>query len=130
MAGTDEQVGDKIDKQSLWGDFRHAMKAQHKLAMKASHKALDIPEDMEINASRTGIQAGGIAAIVAAAGIGPAILIGFLLFRPPAAEIVKPVAEVIDNTRDLDLDVKSRYVPPDVGFTDNELSSPNSASRW
>jgi hypothetical protein len=80
----------EIDKQSLYGDFRDDMKAREKLALRAAHKALDIPQDdMHINANKTTTinhNGGGMGkffggALVAAVLAGWIGLSGYLLTR-------------------------------------------------
>lgn len=87
------------DNDNLWSEWLRSSRWQSDLARKATHKALDIPdEDVEINAQRIGMSAGGVAAIAAAAGLGPIGMVGLGLMsglfnhQPPAA-VTPPPAE-------------------------------------
>ena len=56
---------DGIDKNLLYGKFQEQRDKQNKLALTAAHKALDIPEEMNVNATstRTGIGPAGVVAV-------------------------------------------------------------------
>ena len=101
---------DAVDKELLYGKFQAGEDRRDRLAYRAAHKALDMAyeEDMNINASKTGIGALGIAGIVAAASICPFILGLSMLLKsaPPAAAPViqeKTVEKVL--MRDADIGV-------------------------
>lgn len=106
------------DKHELYGQFTNGEQRNHlfddrkrRFSLKLAHKAVDIPfeeDEMNITANKTGLGGGAIAAIVAAAGIGPALMAAMLLMKPPSpAQATQPIKEVIDNTVDKSIEVKS-----------------------
>lgn len=89
MADTPADNG-TIDKKALWGNYQKWVDRQDRFKWQAAHKALDmspVDDDMRIDASRTGIGAGGAVGIAAATGIPAAIaagLLGYILSGSPA----------------------------------------------
>lgn len=87
-----------IDKNFLYGRYQKAEDDRLKLAKKMAHKALDIPEEnMNIDASRRGIGALGVAAIASGAGLPAALIAGLLMLRSPSAP-TPPVTEPTNKT--------------------------------
>lgn len=79
-------MNEPLSKDLLYGDFRDSMAKKEKLALRAAHKALDIPDDdMNINAQRTqtnhGISTMGAIGIAIAAGLPTVLLAALMYFR-------------------------------------------------
>jgi hypothetical protein len=81
------------DKEYLYGNYQRSSNWRDALAKSMTHKSLDIPEDVNISANKSGVGGGalvGTAGIVAAAVLGAAYM-----FKPtPPAPIVPPTASV------------------------------------
>ena len=102
MAGTQERTGSGstgIDKQALYGDYRDHERLrlwwQGRLHRKATHKALDIPDDEDMNISTSSTSGLGWKELLSIGTIG-LVGIGLLLWgftaltRPTAPTIVQP----------------------------------------
>ena len=90
----------EISKDFLYGRYHAGEERRQKLAMKAAHKALDIPDDddMQIKADRTtvnGVGAKGLIGVALAAGLPIAALSGALLLRPQATPAVTQPPPVV-----------------------------------
>lgn len=88
----------EIDKEQLYGENTRHSRWRDRLACKASHKALDIPEDEVIQANRIDRRRGfGPLAVAGVAGVAgvPAILLALvtLLRQPSAPEFTRPTSE-------------------------------------
>lgn len=113
----------------LWARWGRNQTWRDKLAKKAAHKSLDIPEDdMNINNTRTGIGTAGMIGIAAAAGLPgiiTAALLGYSTLKQPAAAApTPPVVPVVQQPP-----VDSAY---DVLFYDkdgNPITVPNISQR-
>ena len=96
-----------IDKERLYGEYLRGRREDKALMLKVAHKALDIDEDMNIDARKTsGIGAGGIAAIVGASTLGPLALAAAMFFKQPAAEVPKPVEKVVEKIWDSSVEME------------------------
>ena len=100
-------MNEPLSKDVLYGDFRDNMAKKQKLAMRAAHKALDIPEDdMNINANRTttGVGIAGVIGIIMASSILPLGLATYLAMKSPADNSAKspvigqPVGSPVNKT--------------------------------
>lgn len=94
-----------VDKESLYGEVIRQSRWKDDLHKKAAHKALDIPEDddMNVDNSRTGIGAWGAIGIAAMAGLPPTILAAVLAWnalkpesKPEHKVEVEPVKSEFD----------------------------------
>jgi len=99
-----------IDKRALWGWWAKNADNREKLDMKVAHKALDIPEDNEVNVSTTTGMSWKELAVIAASMIG-----GFAVYNnitnpetpeqpiviqqpaPQQPQVVQPIQQPIDS---------------------------------
>jgi hypothetical protein len=95
--------GQGIDKDALYGRFQRTADKQEKLALKLAHKALDIGEDMDIQANQThhhygsgtlGKLAIGAALAMGTGGLG---LGAWALLREPAETVIEKVIPGTDT---------------------------------
>lgn len=95
--GVSADTPSDVNQRGIWPLWTRQQEWRQKLERKATHKALDIPDDdMNITNTKTGISTGGAIGIAAAAGIpslAAAAILGFALLKdksePPKA--VDPV---------------------------------------
>lgn len=93
-------MGDEINKDELYGKFEAGEKRRRRLGHKLAAKALDIADDdeMNIDASRTGITTGGLVCSILAGGIPATILAALLAWQSmktpcPSAPAAAPPAD-------------------------------------
>lgn len=100
--------GQEVDKEALYGRYLRTADAQEKLALKLAHKALDIGEDMDIQANQThnhyhppasggstlGKLAVGAAVAMGAGGLGLGL---WSLLRDPAEKVIEKVIPGVDT---------------------------------
>ena len=90
--------------ESLAPEFTRNQRWQDNLAKRFAHKAVDIPEEMKIEANKTGISGWSVAGIVAAAGLGPAAMgLGMLWNQRDKLPVQLPG---VDKVLKQDADVK------------------------
>lgn len=93
----------------LYSNFQRHADQRSKLGLQAARKALDIADDdMNINASKSGIGAAGAAGIALAAGLPSALIAALMLLKSPVVPTqsvsvtqpaaVAPAAVVPDGT--------------------------------
>ena len=81
-----------------WQLWQTNQEWQDQLAKRASHKALDIPEDMNITANKSGIGAVGAVGIALAAALGPALgIVSYAHWnKQPASAPAVPAVQAYD----------------------------------
>ena len=102
----DLAAGETADKETLYGEFLRGRREDRRLLLQVARKHLDIDEDVQLTATKTGIGALGIAGIVAAAGLPTLVMAAAMLCRP-AATITPPppVQTVIEKVWDSSVDM-------------------------
>ena len=116
MMALAKDVPSDVDPGWMYLHWRKNAEWRDRLAKRATHKALDIPDDdMQINSStRTGIGTAGALGIAAAAGLpatAAAAFLGYMLMREKPAADVKPPADSAYTVRFYDADGKPIDVP-------------------
>lgn len=98
---------DMPDKEFLYGKYEAGEKRRQRLAHKVAAKALDMDdEDMNIDASKSGIGAAGIVGIGAIAGLPSILLAAFLVWQSMQAQPAQePPAQPEVNVPDTSYDV-------------------------
>lgn len=116
--------GSEIDKDQHYGKFQAGedrksarQEAQHKLAMRIAHKAVDISDDseeMKIEANRSGIGALGVAGIALAAAAIPGIM-GLAMFLNKPAPVVEKVPVEVQKLFQSDTTVEAGPLTTEPG---------------